>query len=94
MSDYHIDKYTGSKSVACPIVVNGVAILFGGRGGSERGTTGDKQISVVYKSGIKRIGTLPFYFSDGKCDFTDGTVSLCFPFYTDTYAYCHQRYIG
>jgi len=55
----------------CSIIVNGNAILFGGS--SEK-----RQISVVYRNGIRRINTLPFDFYEGRCHLNNGTVFLCF----------------
>ena len=46
-------------------------MLFGGE-------TEQRQISVVYRNGVKRISTLPFDFEYGRCKFNNGTVFLCF----------------
>ena len=43
-------------------------------GGQNEGT----QISVVYPTGIQRIGSLPFEFAEGQCTYSNGTVFLCY----------------
>jgi len=67
----------------CSIIANGNAILFGGD--AEK-----RQIAVVYRKGIKRIGTLPFDFFEGRCHFNNGTVFLCFG---DDSKLCRTRYL-
>ena len=64
-------------------------IIFGGQ-------NEDRQISVVYKGGIKRIGTLPFDFIQGRCHFDSGNVYLCFSAPSNdqdiSKRTCHKRY--
>ena len=63
----------------CSIIVNGHAILFGGDDTSDGGEIqAQRQISVVYRNGIRRINTLPFDFFEGRCHLNNGTVFLCF----------------
>jgi len=68
----------------CSIIVNGHAILFGA--GEEM-----RQISVVYRNGIRRINNLPFRFQDGRCHLNNGTVFLCFD--SDHETLCRTRYL-
>ena len=70
----------------CSIVLNGNAILFGGD--SER-----RQISVVYRNGIKRIGTLPFDFSSGRCHLHNEAIFLCFEWNYYEVKLCRTRYL-
>ena len=61
--------------ISCPLLIGKTILLLGG----------DKewyQISEVYpwKNSItKRIGTLPFSFSNGRCIQHNGIAYLCFP---------------
>ena len=45
------------------------------------------QISVVYPTGIQRIGRLPFEFSTGRCTYSNGTVFLGYAFYEKSQCY-------
>ena len=66
----------------CIINVNETVLLFGGH------FTG-KQILQVYAWGVKRIGTLEFEFSDGRCRNNNGTIYLCFS--PGAQKTCHTR---
>jgi len=79
--DHHENAYNDYGT--CSIVLNGTAILFGGRQET-------MQISVVYRTGIKRINTLSFDFKNGKCHFNNGIVFLCFDM--DDRKICRERY--
>ena len=68
----------------CSIVLNGNAILFGAK--SE-----PRQISVVYRNGIKRINTLPFDFEAGRCHLNNGILFLCFD--RREHKLCRTRYL-
>ena len=37
------------------------------------------QISIVYVKGVQRIGTLPFQFYGGRCNYSNKTIHLCYP---------------
>mgnify|MGYP006945000338 CR=1 FL=1 len=49
---------------SCSVIINETVIVFGG--GIE------KQISIIYPSGIKRVASLPFTFHYGRCHIYDG----------------------
>ena len=65
------DGYYDLKS--CSLLIGDTMTIFGGE--NQR-----SQISVVYPTGIQRIGTLPFQFSEGRCHYSDKTIYLCYPF--------------
>jgi len=69
--DFDIQGGVYNDHHTCSIVLNGNAILFGGH--EEK-----RQISVVHRKGTKRIGTLPFDFGDGRCEYNNDAVFLCF----------------
>ena len=68
----------------CSIVINGNAIIFGG-------DSQPRQIAVIHRNGRKRIGNLPFHFSNGICHFNNGTIFLCFDH--EARRICRARYI-
>jgi len=82
--DFDITSGVDNDWTTCSIVLNGNAILFGGKAEL-------RQISVVYRNGIKRINTLPFDFYKGRCHFNIGAVFLCFDY--DETKLCRTRYI-
>ena len=73
----------------CAIIVNGNAILFGGDDMED--IMEPRQISVVYRNGIRRINTLPFDFVYGRCHLNNGTVFLCFDGWEQRL--CRKRYL-
>jgi len=81
--DFHIDDGSYADYYSCSIVLNGNAVVFGGL--HEK-----RQISVIYRNGIKRINNLPFNFQGGVCHFNNGTVFLCFD--GDAEKLCRARY--
>jgi len=74
--DGYYDRYS------CSVLIGDTMTIFGGE--KER-----NQISVVYPNGIQRIGTLPFQFNRGRCNYSDKTIYLCYP-YTEQ-KLCRQR---
>ena len=58
-------------------------IIFGGQNEMS-------QISVVYPFGVHRLHTLPFPFGGGRCDYSNGTIYLCFS--NDERYSCYNRY--
>ena len=69
--DFEYKENTFNGFGTCSLLVNGTVILFGGQ--NEK-----RQISVVSPFGVKRVNTLPFGFSDGRCALHNSTIYLCF----------------
>ena len=64
-------------SYSCSLTFNGRAYIYGSRESDQ------KQISVLEKCSLKRIGTLPFSFVYGACTSTHDSIYLCFQDHTD-----------
>lgn len=76
---------TSTDSQSCHLLINDTMIIFGGMVESE-------QVSVLYTGGIYRIHTLAFQFQEGRCDYYNGTVYLCFDNTADKL--CYQRLVS
>lgn len=72
-----VDRY------ACPVVVQGTLVLFGG-------LNEPRQVSGVYNYGVKRISTLKFDLTGGTAAFHNGAVYLCFDKHVKRL--CRKRY--
>ena len=73
-SDNFIPDSDGySDRMACPLIINRTMTLFGGQ-------NEETQISIVYPTGIQRIGSLPFELINGRCTYSNGIVFLCYSF--------------
>ena len=73
-SDGYYDRFS------CPLILNGTMAVFGGQNECN-------QISVVYPTGIERIGSLPFEFAAGQCTYSNGTVFLGYSLYEKSQCY-------
>ena len=88
-ADFDSQYGTYNDYSSCSIVLNGNAILFGGN-------FEPRQISVVYRNGIKIVNTLPFNFGEGRCLLSNGTAFLCFDNslgHPNPRSLCRTRYI-